>query len=134
MYLILTPKLNKNFITVKMWKSMSNRSMIIIYIRYHLTIKKINLRFSYTFTTFGINIHVVYIVTSNTLSLPETSIHNCCFRRHHHLVVGFFFFSFVMLLSLSLRLLIRYRFFFHFIYSIVIKTQIYFLNCRWYFM
>ena len=28
----LTPKLNKNFITVKMWKSMSNRSMIIIYI------------------------------------------------------------------------------------------------------
>ena len=40
------------------------------------TIKKINLRFAYTFITFGINIHVVYIVTSNTLSLPETSIHN----------------------------------------------------------
>ena len=34
-YFILNPKLNKNFITVKMWKlwkSMSNRSMIIIYI------------------------------------------------------------------------------------------------------
>ena len=30
------------------------------------TIKKINLRFAYTFITFGINIHVVYIVTSNT--------------------------------------------------------------------
>ena len=30
--LILTPKLNKNFITAKMWKSMSNRSIIIIYI------------------------------------------------------------------------------------------------------
>ena len=35
-YLNLTTKLNKNFITVKMWKSMSNRSMIIIYIKYHL--------------------------------------------------------------------------------------------------
>ena len=40
LYLILTPKLNKNFITVKMWKSMSNRSMIIIYIKYHLQLRK----------------------------------------------------------------------------------------------
>ena len=92
--------------------SMSNRSMNnYIYECVSSTIKKINLRFSYTFITFGINIHVVYIVTSNTLSLPETSIHNCCCRRRRHLVVGFFFFSFVMLLSLSLRLLVRYRFF-----------------------
>ena len=39
-YLNLTTKLNKNFITVKMWKSMSNRSMIIIYIKYHLQLRK----------------------------------------------------------------------------------------------
>ena len=31
---------------------MSNRSMIIIYIKISSTIKKINLRFSYTFITF----------------------------------------------------------------------------------
>ena len=39
-YLNLTTKLNKNFITVKMWMSMSNRSMIIIYIKYHLQLRK----------------------------------------------------------------------------------------------
>ena len=107
--------------------SLSNRSVVIIYIKYHLTIKKINLRFSYTFITFGIKIHVVYIVTSNTLSLPETSIHNCCCRRLRHLVVGFFFFSFVMLLSLSLRLLVRYRFFFRF--SSRCSFSLFFLFC-----
>merc|ERR1719453_1379255 len=101
--------------------------MIIIYIRYHLTIKKINLRFSYTFITFGIKIHVVYIVTSTTLSLPGTSIHNCCCRRHHHLVGGFFFFSFLMLLSRPLRLLVCYRFFFHF--SSRCSFSLFFLFC-----
>ena len=39
-YLNFTTKLNKNFIAVKMWKSMTNRSMIIIYIKYHLQLRK----------------------------------------------------------------------------------------------
>ena len=41
-YLNFTTKLNKNFITVKMWMSMSNRSVIIMYIKYHLQLRKYN--------------------------------------------------------------------------------------------
>ena len=52
---------------------MSNRSMIIIYIKISSTIKKINLRFSYTFITFGIKIHVVDITDDTSLTLVSIS-------------------------------------------------------------
>ena len=39
-YLNFTTKLYKNFITVKMWMSMSNRSVIIVYMKYHLQLRK----------------------------------------------------------------------------------------------